>query len=280
MNHNQSETILITGASRGIGKATAELLAEQGYKIIAAARSELQLNALCQSLRSAGFDASYRLLDMSQTDSIEGCIASLENEKIKIDHLVLNAGYSSGEPALELDEAKRRHEFDVNYHGPIQLIKGLLPILQKNSGFSITVVSSVSAKIPFPGNSNYAASKAAFLHALRSIKIEERNLSKHLRLVIPGLTKTSMSEEFQAPWLPASSPDTIAQAIYSCIRWNNRVAIPGLHNRALLALDRLSPTIIDTLVALMSRKPVESDLAQSDSEQSLPRRILRFRFGS
>jgi short-subunit dehydrogenase len=161
--------ILITGASHGIGRATALALAEQGHSLVLAARGSDALNALAEQIRRAGGTAQPVVLDVTDTDSVTRGVAEILAEG-PVDALVNNAGNLRQHEFLRLSEADVEAEMNLNYFGAQRMIRALLPsFLERRSGLIVNV-SSLLGSSAAPTAANYSASKAAleaFSHALR-----------------------------------------------------------------------------------------------------------------
>lgn len=163
------------------------------------------------------------------------------------DILVCNAGVSNDAQFLDSELAAIEYELGVNYVAPLSLIRTLLPHM-RGQPRSIVAVSSLTVHVPFPGNATYAASKAAMSCFMRSLRIELRNDSLHVGVVLPGYTDTAMSDSVETP-LNAMAPSKVAEAVELCIRERRDCVIPGIANRIAARVCRSLPELSDPLFA-------------------------------
>ena len=268
-----TETIVITGASRGIGEAAALRLARDGRHLILLARSELDLRRVRSACRLAGAEADYLTVDLSQRDRLEEVLDTLEHDVEPIDTLVLNAGTATGASFLDTDPAEVDRELAVNYLAPTLFLRRLVtPMVRRGVG-RVAVVASLTGVIPFPGNANYAATKAALIALIRSLRLELADSPVHLGVVLPGFVRTSMTSELSSI-LPAKSPEQIARAIERCLEHRRRLVIPGLLNNAAMrlfaALPELADRLVDWLPALVP-KPLRPESIPTETYTPHPR---------
>jgi short-subunit dehydrogenase len=158
--------ILITGASRGIGRATALALAARGDHLVLCARSEEEL---AQVAREAGGRAEAVPMDVTDEDSVCRAV-SRALAGGPIDALINNAGIYSQGPFLRQPEEQQRREMEVNYFGALRVTRAVLPSMIERRKGTIVNVSSLLGAIPCPAVANYSATKAAlnaWTHALR-----------------------------------------------------------------------------------------------------------------
>jgi short-subunit dehydrogenase len=160
---------LITGASRGIGRATATLLARRGVRVVLAARNEGELQTLAAEIVTAGGAAEVLAMDVTDDASAATAMARALTAG-PIDVLVNNAGVFDQRPFLDQDAAWQRHEMDVNYFGAQRVTRAVLPSMMRRKSGTIVNVSSLVGAIPCPTVANYSGTKAAlnaWSHALR-----------------------------------------------------------------------------------------------------------------
>lgn len=245
------ETIIITGASRGIGEAATRRFCAEGFRVVGIARSIKALNALQAEL---GPTFVPQIADLSDLEMAENVISSLlKDRKLAISGVVLNAGVSTGKPFLNSSLASQTQEMNLNYHSPSIFLQHALKRFARLSKGKIIVVSSLTALVPFPNNSSYAASKAAFYHLLRSVRLESISNQIEISAVLPGLTDTQMSSSFDSALLPRATPDEVADAIYSCWLKPQFPKIVGRLNRVAETMNRLQPGVFDQIAASLSR---------------------------
>lgn len=179
------KTILITGASSGIGKATAKYFAENGWNVIATMRSPEKETELVK------LDNVYiTKLDVQDTETIHQAIEKGIQRFGKIDVLLNNAGYG----ALGLFEAAKedqiRRQFEVNFFGNINVSKAILPHFRSNKDGIIINVSSMGGKVTFPNTAVYHGTKFAIEGFYESVSYELSSQNIRVKLIEPGVIKT------------------------------------------------------------------------------------------
>ena len=246
-----NKKMLITGASRGIGKAIALHFAKKGYELVLAARTESDLKSVALECKSLGAKTYYVIADFSDMANVKEVVDEIQKTFPNITNLVLNAGISTSVSFEDNSYDQIKRELDINYLSPVYIIKEYIPILKKVGGGNIICISSFGAIVPFPGNSSYAASKAALYSLCTSLKIELEPYSIHVGCVLPGTTKTEMTKQFHdTPFVPFDDPSEIAQCVEDSIHKKEAVVIPGILYNAAALTYKLFPKPIDFLMSL------------------------------
>tara|TARA_R110000822_G_scaffold197889_1_gene335960 strand:- start:637 stop:1374 length:738 start_codon:yes stop_codon:yes gene_type:complete len=221
MNSNiQGKVILITGASSGIGEATARLLAQKGAKVVLGARRTDRLERLVAEIRESGEIATARELDVTQRDEVQAFVDAALNDFGRIDVIINNAGVMPLSPlaALKVEEWDRM--IDVNIRGVLHGIAAVLPIMQKQGRGQVINVASIGAHSVSPTAAVYCATK----YAVWAISDGLRQESPEIRVttVSPGVTESELAEsisdaqgreEMKAFRKVAISASAIARAI-------------------------------------------------------------------
>lgn len=190
---------LVTGASRGIGRAIAGLLAASGWALTLTARDERRLNEVRAELAKFGAPVQVVAAEMADEGSAERLVEQHRAAYGSMNGLVLAAGVGSagpieGYPARRLDK-----QFAVNVRAPFLLTSAALPILRAGSralperGGRIIALASIEGVYPEPGLAAYAASKAALLSLVRSVNCEEAAHGVTASAISPGFVDTEMS---------------------------------------------------------------------------------------
>jgi NAD(P)-dependent dehydrogenase (short-subunit alcohol dehydrogenase family) len=215
------KTVLVTGASYGIGEATARSLAAAEATVLVVARSEERLNDLAASINAGGGQAAAYPTDLTDEAAVSALTKQITEEHGALDIVVSNAGKSLRRSLHH--QYDRPHDFqrtiDINYLGPIWLLLGLLPAMRENGGGHIVNVSSVGVRVvPGPQWGAYQASKGAFDRWLRSVAPELHADGVDVTSVYFALVRTRMI----APTpilgrLPGLSPDEAADAIAKAV---------------------------------------------------------------
>lgn len=196
-----AKTILVTGASRGIGRATAVFLSRLGARIVAAGRDEQQLAETISQLE--GSDHLSRSFDLNQLDQLPAWIKSVAAETGPLHGLVHSAGVTLNRPLRGLTHQHLLDIQRVNVDAAILLTQGFR---QKNvcdpAGSSVVYLSSVTALKSKPAIAAYAASKGALIALTKSLALELAAQKIRVNCVCPGLVRTAMVEELEQMLLP------------------------------------------------------------------------------
>ena len=212
-----SRAAVVTGASSGIGEATARRLARDGWRLLLVARREDRLSELADSLPDAGHLAA----DLTEEGAPARVREAVEERFGGLQLLVNNAGASWR--AAFGDEERGGYEnvrrtMDVNFDSVVRLTEALLPILRRSAPSSIVNVSSVAGRIANPRSGAYCASKFALAGWTEALRMEEEASGVHVGLVLPGFVATEgfpQSELVRHPVLRrvVSRPEVVADAI-------------------------------------------------------------------
>lgn len=215
------KTVLVTGASYGIGEATARRLAAAGATVLAVARSEERLGDLAASINAAGGHAIAYPTDLTDEPAVSALTKEITEQHGALDIVVSNAGKSLRRSLH--DQYDRPHDFqrtiDINYLGPIWLLLGLLPAMRERRRGHIVNVSSVGVRVvPGPQWGAYQASKGAFDRWLRSVAPELHADGVDVTSVYFALVRTRMIEPTPILGrLPGLSADQAADAIAKAV---------------------------------------------------------------
>ncbi|GAB4200833.1 MAG: oxidoreductase [Sandaracinaceae bacterium] len=182
-------TILVTGATSGIGKATALHLAQKGHRVIATGRNEEALAAL----RAAGVEALS--LDVTRAESIEACRAEVERLTggAGLDVLVNNAGYGLFGPVEELSDEDVRKQFDTNVFGLLAVTRAFVPAMRNKGAGRVINVSSVGGRMVFPLGGVYHATKFAVEALSDALRLELRQFGIRVSVIEPGYIATEFT---------------------------------------------------------------------------------------
>ncbi|MEM9810436.1 MAG: SDR family NAD(P)-dependent oxidoreductase [Pseudomonadota bacterium] len=207
-NSQSGRISLVTGASRGIGYATALEIAKRGGTVIALARTVGGLEALDDEIRAAGGKAVLIPVDLQEQEQLSRLPAALQDRFGRLDGLVLNAGLLGPLTPVTDILGKEWHEtFVVNLHANLALLQLLHPLLVKSDAVRVVGITSGAATKVKPFWGAYAASKAAFNALLKSYAAENVEREFKVNLLDPGPTATVM----RADAMPGEDPNTITQ---------------------------------------------------------------------
>lgn len=182
-----AKTVLVTGASSGIGKATAIYLAKNGYLVYGAARRIEKL----QELKDYGIHPI--VLDITNDDSIAACVNKVMEETGSIDILVNSAGLGSYGALEDVPLADAKNQLDINLFGAARLIQLVLPGMRMKKYGKIVNISSVGGKVGLPMGSWYHASKFAIEGLSDSLRNEVKQFGIDVIVIEPGGTKSEMT---------------------------------------------------------------------------------------
>jgi short-subunit dehydrogenase len=193
---DDSRTVLVTGATAGIGKHVALDLAKRGHRVFATGRNAKALEALRAEATALGTTLVTVALDVTNQASIDEAAAVVKRETAGrgIDVLVNNAGYGQGGPALELDDATLRQQFDTNVFGLMAVTRAFAPEMIARGAGWIVNVSSVGGRVTFPFFGGYHASKYALEALSDALRVELRPFGVRVVLVEPGPITSEFSE--------------------------------------------------------------------------------------
>ncbi len=190
------KVVLITGGSSGIGKAIGNYLSERGYQVFGTSRNPQNIT-----------DSNFKLLKMDVNDSvsIQNVISEIISEANKIDVVINNAGVGITGPIEETPENEIKKAFDTNFHGPINVIKAVLPQMRKQGFGHILNITSIAAYMGLPYRGIYSASKAALEITIEAMRMETIQFGIKMTNIAPGDFATNIAAgRFHSPVLENS----------------------------------------------------------------------------
>lgn len=188
-----NKTIWITGASSGIGEASAYQFAKEKANLILTATREDKLKEVQQKCISLGAQCKVLPYDLSDLENIDGLTDKAISAFGNIDIAFLNAGISQRSKTLDTSFTVDEKIMAVNFFAPVKITKRLLPKMIENGGGTIAVTSSISGKFGFPLRSAYASSKFAVYGFFETVHAEYYNDNIRVVMVCPGRIKTNIS---------------------------------------------------------------------------------------
>jgi short-subunit dehydrogenase len=181
---------IVTGASSGIGEASAERLALRGFSVVLSARHAERMEAVAKRIVSNGGSAFVFPADLAKEAHTQKLVEATMQKWGRIDVLINNAGYGKSGPTEYLTRDDVRAQFEVNVFAPFQLCTLVVPIMRKQGEGRIINISSVNSRLAVPMGGLYSASKAAIDLLTDAFRIELAPLGISVILVIPGTTNT------------------------------------------------------------------------------------------
>jgi len=180
-----SQTVLVTGASSGIGQSTARLLAERGFTVFGTARKPA-------SAQSQG--VSMVALDVRSDESVRACVAQVVAKAGRLDVLVNNAGYAVTGAVEETSLEEAKAQFETNFFGIVRMVNAVLPGMRAAGAGKIINISSLAGNTAIPYSGFYSASKFALEGYSESLWYEVRPFGISVSLVEPGFVNTPIAE--------------------------------------------------------------------------------------
>ncbi|MFG2973309.1 SDR family oxidoreductase [Streptomyces sp. NPDC048331] len=195
---NEAKVVAITGASSGIGEATARRLAADGHRLFLGARRTERLDALRREIEEAGGTAEFRRLDVTDAADVRAFVAAALDRYGRLDVLVNNAGVMPLSPLDALKVGEWDRMIDVNVRGVLHGIAAALPVMRAQGGGHFVNVASVGAYEVSPTAAVYCATKYA-VRAMSEGLRQESGGSVRVTLVSPGVTESELAEGISDP---------------------------------------------------------------------------------
>lgn len=187
----RGKTVVVTGASSGIGMALALEFGELGANVAICARSDGKLKELAEVIESKGSKVEWCVADVSKEEDCRRLIETVVARFGGIDVLICNAGISMRALFDDVDLSVLHRLMDVNFWGTVYCVKYALPYIQRSRG-SVVGVSSVAGIHGLPGRTGYSASKYAMTGFLETVRIENLKKGVHVMIACPGFTASNV----------------------------------------------------------------------------------------
>jgi short-subunit dehydrogenase len=259
-----SRVIAITGASAGIGRATALRLARDGASIVACARRADRLETLAAEIAAAGGQALTVVADVTREADMTRFVAAAVERFGRLDVMICNAGFGVYGTIETIAPAQMQHLFDVNYMGTYLAARAAMPVFRRQDRGHVIVISSIVGKRGVPYMGAYAATKFAQVGLAECLRAELNGSNLHVSVVFPISTDTEffevMTRESGAitralgPRQPAAK---VADAIARAIEHPVPEVYPLRKARGLALLNAIAPGLCDRVVQKWGRKPVD-----------------------
>jgi short-subunit dehydrogenase len=253
--------IAITGASSGIGLATAFACAKAGMPVALAARREERLREAATLINAGGGKAIVVRADVSKPDDCRTLIERTVIEFGSIYSVFANAGYAQDTPVASTPDSVIRDMFETNFYGTLNTIRPALQFMMEAGQGHILICSSCLSKLGLPYGAAYSATKAAQDHFGRSLRIELRSSKVHVSTVHPIGTKTELfdtaaklspgapSKIDRSPRAFMQPPERVASAVVRCLRKPRGEVWTSLPARLAFAAAIAAPGITDRVLA-------------------------------
>ena len=249
----QGHSVLITGASSGIGAELARELAREGAKLVLLARRRERLDALGAELTAAGTQVLVHVGDVTQRADLDAAVALAIAHHGRLDMAVANAGFGVVGRVEKLRVDDYRRQFDTNVFGVIETTKACLPELRKTRG-RLVLIGSVAGYVSMPNASPYSMSKFAVRAFAEALWLELRPHGVAVTLISPGFITSEIrqvdnqgvhhpsAKERLPQWLVMPT-DVAARKIVAAAYRRRREAIITAHGKAFVWLQRLTPWV-------------------------------------
>ena len=253
MVNKDKKVVLITGGSSGIGKSIGTYLGSKGYKVYGTARNPNNYSY---------FDAFELIqLDVKQPESVQRAVSEVISREKRIDVLINNAGVGITGPIEETPHEEILNVFDINFHGPVHVIKAVLPQMRRQGGGTIVNITSIAGYMGLPFRGFYSATKGALGLITEALRMETKDFGITITNVAPGDFATNIAAgRYHAPVLDGSpyedkyaqtidsinndvdgggDPIKVAEAVYRIINQKK----PKVHNPVGAFLQKISLTL-------------------------------------
>jgi short-subunit dehydrogenase len=247
------KVVIITGASAGIGAATARTFAAAGAHVVLAARNEERLRSVAQTLNAPALLVP---TDIADPAAVQHLVDRTVAELGGIDIVINNAGVGLAAPVAQLQANDFQHALAVDLFGPLALTQAALPHLRQRERGQLIYISSVVGLRALPYLGGYAAVKAALDRLVEALRVELHGSSIAVTLVRPGTTSTSFNDnrlgsgsERRRLSTGAVTPEHVARVILRAAQREPRVAYVTWADRLRMGFSLLAPKLVDATLA-------------------------------
>jgi NAD(P)-dependent dehydrogenase (short-subunit alcohol dehydrogenase family) len=252
----RDQVVVVTGASSGIGRATAVAFGAAGARVALVARRQVELERVAAEIAAAGGRAHVVAADVTERAQVEACFDAVTREYGPIDVVVNNAGILRPAPVTELAAEDLDAMLRVNLFGALFVMQAAVPRMRAQDGGTIVNVASLAGRRGVTPLGGYCATKFALVGLTEALRTELDGSGVHVALVLPGVVETPMAEaidqdpEFQDLWPAALNmpPSWVVWAIFAAVRFRLiEVSVPP-GAATLEKLGALAPGVTDTMV--------------------------------
>jgi short-subunit dehydrogenase len=259
--------IAITGASAGIGRATALRLARDGAAVAICARRTDRLDAVAAEIVAAGGQALAMAADVTRAEDMAAFVTRTVERFGRLDVMMCNAGFGIAGAIDDIAPEQMQKLMDINYTGTYHATRAALPLFRRQRSGHVIMVSSIVGKRGVPFMGAYSATKFAQVGLAECLRSELRGTGIHVSVVFPVSTESEffdvMSRETGTTVTRAHGPrqsvEQVAEAIAKAIRHPIPEVYPHAKSRALVILNALAPGFTDGIVKRFGRKPVRRE---------------------
>ena len=221
-------TVLVTGASSGLGLATASLLASRGFVVFGTSRNPS---------KAGRRDFQMLTLDVDSDDSVRTCVKDVVDQAGNLDVLVNNAGYALTGAIEETSTMEAKSQFETNFFGVVRLVNRVLPIMRKRRSGQIINVGSIAGLAGSPLEGFYTAAKFALEGYTESLRLEVREFNIKVSILDAGFFKTNIGSNAKAPSRPLTAYDEQRKKVGSVRQTRRKIALlPAVFAEAVLRI--------------------------------------------
>jgi short-subunit dehydrogenase len=262
MRNWRGRKVLITGASRGIGRILAEKLIPRDVQLILTARSEEPLQRFVERFSHDRSTVTFVTADVTVAADRERLLRTVRERWGCLDVLVNNAGVASFGHFDSSSEEILRRVMEVNFFAPAELMRSALPMLMKGDQPAVVNVASLCGRRGLPGWSEHCASKFALVGLSEALRGEFARFDVDVLVILPGLVRSEdlgrhlLRNEGRMPELfeKAQPPEEVAEAIIQAIERNRHETAVGRQARWLLRVNTWVPRLVDRMLARKVRQ--------------------------
>jgi short-subunit dehydrogenase len=242
----KGKVIIVSGASSGIGRATALILSQLNSKVVLASRNEDKLISLKDEIQSKGGQALVIKTDICSPEDTRRMVNETISKWEKIDILISCAGKYFQDITHEIDIESYKQSLDLNFFGTLKIIISVLPEMKRQRNGHIVVVNSLDAKKGIIGDGPYVSEKAALDGFGDVLRQEMKNYNIKITSIFPGRVDTPMIENIKVPWISRKiPPEKVAKAIVRGIKKNKAIVVIPSASFVIGALNNTMPRFLD-----------------------------------
>ena len=254
-------SVLITGASQGLGRCLAEQAAASGARLVLAARSAGKLKEVEANLVGQGVDVLAVPADVTVAADRQRLLGAAVERFGGLDVLINSAGVASFGHFADSSEAVLRQVMEVNFFAAAELIRLAIPVLRRGQQPAIVNIASMCGRCGLPAWTEYSASKFALCGLTEALRGELVRFGIDILLVLPGLTRTDLGNNLlrndgrmQINFAAGMLPQTVAARTLLALKKNWTETVVGREARQLLLANRFLPRLVDRLMAWKVRR--------------------------
>jgi NADP-dependent 3-hydroxy acid dehydrogenase YdfG len=260
----QGRVVAITGASAGIGRATALRLARDGAAIVACARRADRIESLAAEIAAAGGRALPVVADVTRESDMHDLVARAVERFGRLDVMICNAGFAVYGAIDDITPAQMHKLMDINYFGTYHATRAVLPLFRRQGHGHVIIVSSIVGKRGVPFMGAYSATKFAQLGLAECLRAEVAGSDIRVSVVFPVSTDTEFREvmrretgtDISSSRGPKQTAEHVADAIAGAIAHPVPEVYPHRMSRGLVMLNAIAPGFCDRLVKRFGRQPL------------------------